>query len=79
VANAAKHGPGTADGVSRQAMLGVAALGALAAAPLVGRLARLTDAFALPSKAQDARILQLVLQLEYTQVAFYEPAPWGIA
>ena len=26
------------------------------------------------SKAQDARILQLVLQLEYTQVAFYEEA-----
>jgi hypothetical protein len=27
-----------------------------------------------PSKAQDVRILQLVLQLEYTQVAFYEQA-----
>ena len=74
MANAAKHGPGTANGVSRQAILGVAALGAVAAVPLIGRLTRLTDAYALPSKAQDARILQLVLQLEYTQVAFYEQA-----
>ncbi len=49
-------------------------LGALAAAPLVGRLVRLGDAFASPSKAQDIRILKLVLQLEYTQVAFYEQA-----
>ena len=72
--NVAKPGPGAADGVSRQAMLGVAVLGALAATPLVGRLAHIADAFALPSKAQDARILQLVLQLEYTQVAFYEQA-----
>jgi len=63
-----------ADGVSRRAVLGVAALGALVAAPLVGRLVRLADAFASPSKAQDARILQLVLQLEYTHVAFYEQA-----
>jgi rubrerythrin len=55
-------------------MLGVAALGTFAAAPLVGRLAHLADAFASPSKAQDARILQLVLQLEYTQVAFYDQA-----
>jgi rubrerythrin len=74
VADAAKHGPTAEDGVSRQTILGVAALGALAAVPLIGRLARLTDAYALPSKAQDARILQLVLQLEYTQVAFYEQA-----
>ena len=63
-----------ADGVSRRAVLGVAALGGLVAAPLVGRLVRLADAFASPSKAQDARILQLVLQLEYTHVAFYEQA-----
>jgi hypothetical protein len=63
-----------ADGVSRRAVLGVAALGALVATPLVGRLVRLADAFASPSKAQDARILQLVLQLEYTHVAFYEQA-----
>jgi hypothetical protein len=63
-----------ADGVSRRAVLGVAALGALVATRLVGRLVRLADAFASPSKAQDARILQLVLQLEYTHVAFYEQA-----
>jgi hypothetical protein len=63
-----------ADGVSRRAVLGVAALGALVATALVGRLVRLADAFASPSKAQDARILQLVLQLEYTHVAFYEQA-----
>ena len=63
-----------ADGVSRRAVLGVAALGGLVAAPLVGRLVRLADAFASPSKAQDVRILQLVLQLEYTHVAFYEQA-----
>jgi hypothetical protein len=55
-------------------VLGVGVLGALAAAPLVGRLVRLGSAFASPSKAQDARVLQLVLQLEYTQVAFYEQA-----
>ena len=63
-----------ADGVSRRAVLGLAALGALVATRLVGRLVRLADAFASPSKAQDARILQLVLQLEYTHVAFYEQA-----
>ena len=63
-----------ADGVSRRAVLGVAALGALVATRLVGRLVRLADAFASPSKAQDVRILQLVLQLEYTHVAFYEQA-----
>lgn len=60
---------------SRRALLGAAgALGALATIPLIGRLLRLGDASATPSKAQDARILQLVLQLEYTQVAFYEEA-----
>jgi rubrerythrin len=46
--------------------------GAVGAAPLVQRFLRAADALASPSKAQDARILQLVLQLEYTQVAFYE-------
>jgi len=35
---------------------------------------QLGAAFASPSKAQDVKILQLVLQLEYTQVAFYEQA-----
>ena len=74
MANLAKHAPRAQDGVSRRAILGIAALGTFAAAPLVGRLAHLADAFASPSKAQDARILQLVLQLEYTQVAFYEQA-----
>ncbi|MFN2627552.1 MAG: ferritin-like domain-containing protein [Gaiellaceae bacterium] len=49
-------------------------VGALAATPLVGRALGLGSASASPSKAQDARILQLVLQLEYTQVAFYEQA-----
>ncbi len=66
-----------ASGVSRQAALGLGLIGALAATPLVGRLLRLGDAFASPSKAQDVRILKLVLQLEYTQVAFYEQALRG--
>jgi Ferritin-like domain len=60
--------------VSRRAAVRIAGLGALAAAPLLARRLRLADAHAAPSKAQDARILQLVLQLEYTQVAFYEQA-----
>ena len=60
---------------SRRKLVGIAALGALAAVPGVQRLLRVGDAFAAaPSKAQDVRILQLVLQLEYTQVAFYEQA-----
>ena len=62
---------------SRGALLAAGAglgLSALAATPLVGRLVRVDDAIAAPSKAQDAKILQLVLQLEYTQVAFYEQA-----
>jgi rubrerythrin len=63
------------DAVSRRAALGTAALvGALASVPFVNRLFRLDDALGSPSKAQDVRILQLVLQLEYTQVAFYEQA-----
>jgi hypothetical protein len=45
-----------------------------AATPLLRRLASLGDAAAAPSRAQDAQILQLVLQLEHTQVAFYEDA-----
>jgi len=60
---------------SRKAMLGTAAaLAALAGVPLIGRLLRVRDAAAAPSKAQDAKILQLVLQLEFTTVAFYEQA-----
>jgi rubrerythrin len=74
MASAAAHRPGPAKVSSRRAVLGVAAFGALAAVPVVGRLVRLGDAFASPSKSQDVRILQLVLQLEYTQVAFYEQA-----
>jgi rubrerythrin len=58
---------------SRRALIG-AGIGALAALPLLGRFVRLGEAAAAPSKTQDARILQLVLQLEYTQVAFYEEA-----
>jgi hypothetical protein len=62
------------DASSRRALLGAAVLGTVATIPLIGRLFRLSDAMASPSKAQDAQILQLVLQLEYTQVAFYEQA-----
>jgi rubrerythrin len=51
-----------------------ATAGALAAVPVVGRLLRLGAANAAPSKAQDAQILQLVVQLELAQVAFYEQA-----
>jgi hypothetical protein len=60
---------------TRRVLLGRAGvLSALATIPLIGRLLRLGDASALPSTAQDTKILQLVLQLEYTQVAFYEEA-----
>jgi rubrerythrin len=60
---------------SRRALLRTAAAaGAVASVPLIGRLLRVPDAGAAPSKAQDAKILQLVLQLEYTKVAFYEQA-----
>jgi Ferritin-like domain len=58
---------------SRLRVLAIAA-GALGGASLVERFLRAGDALASPSKAQDARILQLVLLLEYTQVAFYEQA-----
>jgi hypothetical protein len=66
----------TARGSSRRAVLGAAAglVGLLTAVPLLGRAFRLGDAIGAPSKAQDVKILQLVLQLEYTQVAFYEAA-----
>jgi len=59
---------------SRRVLLGTGVVGAAAGVPLVGRLLRLGDALGAPSKAQDAKILQLILQLEYTQVAFYEQA-----
>ena len=46
----------------------------LGGASLVERYLGAGNALASPSKAQDARILQLVLLLEYTQVALYERA-----
>jgi hypothetical protein len=60
--------------LSRRALLAAGALGAAVTVPVAGRLLRVGDALGTPSKAQDAKILQLVLQLEYTQVAFYEEA-----
>jgi Ferritin-like domain len=61
---------------SRATILGAAAaaLAGLASVPLVARLLELRDADAAASKAQDAKILQLVLQLEYMKVGFYEQA-----
>jgi rubrerythrin len=60
-------------GSSRLAFIvtgGVGAVGMLTfLRPLLG-----LGAAAAASKAEDARILQLVLQVEYTQVAFYEQA-----
>jgi rubrerythrin len=49
-----------------------AGVGAMAATPLL-RLLHVGSADAA-SKAEDERILQLVLQLEYTQFAFYQQA-----
>jgi rubrerythrin len=63
-----------ASSLSRRALLGAGAAGAVVTVPVVGRLLRLGDALGSPSKAQDVKILQLVLQVEYTQVAFYEQA-----
>ena len=60
--------------LSRRALLGAGAAGAVVTVPVAGRLLRLGDALGTPSKAQDVKILQLVLQVEYTQVAFYEEA-----
>jgi rubrerythrin len=60
--------------LSRRALLGAGAVGAVFTVPVVGRLLQLGDALGTPSKAQDVKILQLVLQVEYTQVAFYEEA-----
>jgi rubrerythrin len=61
---------------SRRCVLAGAAIaaGAVGGASFIERFLRVGDALASPSKAQDARILQFVLQLEYTQVAFYEQA-----
>ena len=63
-----------ASSLSRRALLGAGAAGAVITVPVVGRLLRVGDALGTPSKAQDVKILQLVLQVEYTQVAFYEEA-----
>jgi len=60
-------------GRSRAAVIVAAGVGAVSASPLLGRLLSGGSAEAA-SKAEDARILQLVLQLEYTQVAFYQQA-----
>jgi hypothetical protein len=62
------------EGLSSRGRVLAIAVGAVGAAPLVRRFLQAADAVASPSKAQDARILQLVLQLEYTQVAFYDEA-----
>ena len=58
---------------SRLALLVTGGVGLAAASPLLGRLLGMGAADAA-SKSQDLRILQLVLQLEYTQVALYEQA-----
>jgi rubrerythrin len=73
-AETAHAGAAPARSHSRRGLIVAAGAGALAATPLVGRLVGLGAATAAPSRAQDARILQLVLQLEYTQVAFYDEA-----
>jgi rubrerythrin len=72
-----EHGVGRRASLSsrRHVLAGAAAAGCmLGGASLIERFLCAGDALASPSKAQDARILQLVLQLEYTQVAFYEQA-----
>jgi rubrerythrin len=61
-------------GPSRRSVILASGAALAAATPLLRRLAGLGDAAAAPSRAQDAQILQLVLQLEHTQVAFYEDA-----
>jgi rubrerythrin len=65
-----------AAGFSRSHILAGAAVAAagLGGARFIDRLLQAGEALATPSKAQDERILQLVLQLEYTEVAFYEQA-----
>jgi rubrerythrin len=59
-------------GHSRLAVIVAGAVAAVAATPFL-RLLHVGSADAA-SKAEDERILQLVLQLEYTQVAFYQQA-----
>jgi rubrerythrin len=63
-------------GLSRRRLVVGAALaaGTFGTARIVDRFLQAGDALGAPSKAQDERILQLVLQLEYTEVAFYEQA-----
>jgi rubrerythrin len=63
----------TGRGSSRLAFVVTGGLGALGALTFLRPLLGL-GAAAAASKAQDARILGLVLQVEYTQVAFYEQA-----
>lgn len=71
--SAALRGPGHNEGGhSRLAVIVAAGVGAVAATPFL-RLLHVGSADAA-SKAEDERILQLVLQLEYTQVAFYQQA-----
>jgi ferritin-like protein len=60
-------------GRSRTALIVAAGAAAVSASPLFRWLLSGGSAEAA-SKAGDARILQLVLQLEYTQVAFYQQA-----
>jgi rubrerythrin len=67
------YADGSAAHSSRRRLLTAAGL-ALAGAVPVARLIGSGTASAAPSRAQDAKILQLVLQVEYTQVAFYEQA-----
>jgi Ferritin-like domain len=70
------EGVGAGSGMwSRFTLVGgaAAAVGALVGSR-AGRLFELGDALAASSAGQDIRILQLVLQVEYTQVAFYELA-----
>jgi hypothetical protein len=73
-ADTARPGAPQVSSPSRRALIVATGAGIVAATPLLGRLVGLGAAAAAPSRAQDARILRLVLQLEYTQVAFYEEA-----
>ena len=76
ISSAARGGPsegGQEPGRSRTALIVAAGVGAVSASPVVGRLLSGGSAQAA-SKAEDTRILQLVLQLEYMQVAFYRQA-----